>query len=275
MLLVVRELGAEIARGTRSTVHAWGDDAVIKVPHADTPDEWIGYEATYTAAVHAVGAPVPRLIGVEVLAGRPASVFERVHGPSMWTVVVADPSSCTAMARELAELQQRLFDVVPPVALPAQRDRLASKIRVAARTVDPTAALALALLDDVAGPMRLCHGDLHPDNVIVTSRGLVVIDWFDAARGAPMADVARTSLLLGDAYPQRQLPRHLPGASIELLRRFHAAYREHIAELIELDDRVIHTWQTIEVAARLAEGVAQDGLLDVWRTRRAELSPVS
>jgi len=184
---VVRELGHVIARGTRSTVYQWGDDAVIKVPHADTPDAWIDYEATYTAAVHAVGAPVPRVLGVERLGGRPASVFERIHGPSMWSVVVGDPMACDGMARVLAELQRRLFDVVPPVALPSQRDRLASKIRLAARTVDPTAARALALLDTVAGPGRLCHGDLHPDNVLVVERGPVVIDWFDAARGAPAA----------------------------------------------------------------------------------------
>jgi len=64
---VTHRLGEEIARGTRSTVFAWGRDAVVKVPHADTPDEWVEYEATYTAAVHAVGAPVPRMLGLEVM----------------------------------------------------------------------------------------------------------------------------------------------------------------------------------------------------------------
>ncbi len=42
----------------------------------------------------------------------------------------------------------------------------------------------------------LCHGDLHPSNVILTDDGPMIVDWFDACRGEPVAEVARTSLLL-------------------------------------------------------------------------------
>lgn len=38
--------------------------------------------------------------------------------------------------------------------------------------------------------------DFHPDNVLLAARGPVIIDWPDATRGQPLADVARTSLLL-------------------------------------------------------------------------------
>jgi aminoglycoside phosphotransferase (APT) family kinase protein len=37
---------------------------------------------------------------------------------------------------------------------------------------------------------RLLHLDLHPDNVMLTSRGPVVIDWTNAAAGDPAFDVA-------------------------------------------------------------------------------------
>ena len=42
---VAKLLGPPLAHGSRSTVYEWGDDAVVKVPFADTPDEWIRYEA--------------------------------------------------------------------------------------------------------------------------------------------------------------------------------------------------------------------------------------
>jgi aminoglycoside phosphotransferase (APT) family kinase protein len=39
---------------------------------------------------------------------------------------------------------------------------------------------------------RLLHLDLHPDNVLLSSRGPVVIDWTNARAGAPALDVALT-----------------------------------------------------------------------------------
>jgi aminoglycoside phosphotransferase (APT) family kinase protein len=272
---MTRHLGEKIAGGTRSTVYAWGRDAVVKVPHHDTPDEWIGYEALYVAAVHAVGAPVPRMLGIEQVGGRPASVFERLHGPSMWAEVVAEPGRAAHHAGVLASLQNDLFELVPPVSIPSQRDRLASKIRTAATTVEPSTATALSWLDPPARPGRLCHGDLHPDNVILTARGPMVIDWFDASRGDPLADIARTLVLLGDGQSMRTLPRHLPGATVELVRAFLGAYREHMSARRPLDDDMIARWQAIEVAARLSEGVAREGLLDAWAGLCARLGAVA
>jgi aminoglycoside phosphotransferase (APT) family kinase protein len=42
----------------------------------------------------------------------------------------------------------------------------------------------------------LCHFDFHPDQVLMTQRGPVVIDWMTAFRGHPLADVARSCVLL-------------------------------------------------------------------------------
>jgi aminoglycoside phosphotransferase (APT) family kinase protein len=39
---------------------------------------------------------------------------------------------------------------------------------------------------------RLLHLDLHPDNVLLSSRGPVLIDWSNARAGAPSLDVALT-----------------------------------------------------------------------------------
>ncbi|WP_433825795.1 phosphotransferase [Actinoplanes sp. CA-015351] len=44
---------------------------------------------------------------------------------------------------------------------------------------------------------RILHRDLHPENVLLTSRGPVVIDWNNAAEGPPEVDVALTAVILG------------------------------------------------------------------------------
>jgi len=78
---------------------------------------------------------------------------------------------------------------------------------------------------------RLCHGDFHPINVLGDLAQPLVIDWLDAARGAPAADACRSYLLLRlhaadlaepylDAYGRAGgVPRAPPGGRSSLSER--------------------------------------------------------
>ena len=100
MKMTTLQLGEPLARGSRSVVHAWGTDAVAKVPLPTMPEGWIRAEAQFAAAVHACGAPVPAVLGVEVIDGQEVSLYERIHGPSMWEELVEQPTR----VRELAQI---------------------------------------------------------------------------------------------------------------------------------------------------------------------------
>jgi aminoglycoside phosphotransferase (APT) family kinase protein len=258
-----RLLGEVVARGSRSVVHAYGRGAVVKVPKPATPAAWIRSEAEYVEAVRAVGAPAPALLGMEEILGRPASVWERVEGPSLWQQVVDRPYRSADIGRTLADVQRALFELVPPVTLPDQRDRLVSKIRWSAANVDASLGVALELLPARAGTLRLCHGDLHPSNVLMSEGGPVIVDWFDASRGDRVADVARSLLtLLGDGATT---PPHLPGSDRRTLDVLTRAYLSRLNEWLEIPPGLLSLWQAINAVARLAEGVSRDPLLEVWR----------
>jgi aminoglycoside phosphotransferase (APT) family kinase protein len=258
-----RLLGEVVARGSRSVVHAYGRGAVIKVPKPATPDSWIRSEAEYVEAVRAVGAPAPSLLGMEEVFGRSASVWERVEGHSLWQQVVDRPERGVDVGRALADVQLALFELVPPVTLPDQRDRLLSKIRWSAANVDASLRVALELVPARDGTSRLCHGDLHPSNVIVSADGPVLVDWFDASRGDPVADVARSTLtLLGDGAAT---PSHLPGSDRRTLAVLTRAYISRLEESLHIPPDLLSLWQALGAAARLAEGVPREPLLEVWR----------
>ena len=258
-----RPLSDVVARGSRSSVHAYGRGAVIKVPKPATPASWILAEAKYVEAVRAVGAPAPALLGIEQVFGRPATVWERVDGPSLWQLVVDRPGRSTELGRRLADVQLAVFELVPPVTLPEQRDRLTSKIRWSAANLDPSLGVALELLPERNGTPRLCHGDLHPSNVIVSKNGPVLVDWFDASRGDRVADVARSSLtLLGEGAAT---PSHLPGSDRGTLAVLTQAYLSRLQESLDIPPGLLSRWQAINAAARLAEGVPREPLLEVWR----------
>ncbi len=49
----------------------------------------------------------------------------------------------------------------------------------------------------------ILHFDLHPDNVMLTDRGPVVIDWSNVAIGDPLADVMFSWMLMSTAEPEQ------------------------------------------------------------------------
>jgi hypothetical protein len=260
--MVARLPGDVIARGTRSVVHAYGRGAVVKVPAASTVDRWITFEAQYAEAARACGAPVPRLLGIEQIGGRPASVWERVFGVSMWQQVVDRPRRNVELGVALADVQLALFDLVPPVTLPAQRDRLVAKIRCAAATIEPQLARALDFLPPASSATRLCHGDMHPSNVLLSLDGPMVVDWFDASRGDAVADVARSSLLL--MGNEMQAPAHLPGADPATLVAFNRSYLGRLTEQLGIEPAALARWHAVNAVARIAEGVPCGPLLELW-----------
>ena len=75
---------------------------------------------------------------------------------------------------------------------------------------------------------RLCHGDFHPLNILGNTFDPLIIDWLDAGRGDPAADVCRSYLLLElhaveiAMPPQRILPPRKYGsrssAALDALR---------------------------------------------------------
>jgi thiamine kinase len=251
-----------VARGTRSLIREYGPGVVIKVPEPSTPESWILAEAEYAQAARDSGARVPRLLGMDQVQGRAASVWEHVHGPSLWQQIVDQPAQSARFGALLADVHEALFALVPPVTLPAQRDRLTTKIRRAAASIDPTHADALELLPAAQPPARLCHGDLHPSNIIMSPDGPTIVDWFDASRGDPIADVARSCLiLLADGA---ETPAHLPGADRSTLESLTAAYMARMREHRDIPADLLARWEAVNAVARMAEGVSRGVLVGVW-----------
>jgi aminoglycoside phosphotransferase (APT) family kinase protein len=101
---------------------------------------------------------------------------------------------------------------------------------------------------------RLCHGDFHPDNVIATVRGPVIVDWSNATAGNPLADVARSVLLarFGQLPDAPGLGRALVRALGRLFARF---YLRRYCALKGVGRADIEPWLTVVAAARLAERI--------------------
>jgi len=172
-----------------------GEDRALKLFREGLPAEVVDREADVTRRVHDAALPAPAVHGVVEVNGRLGITFDRVRGPSMFHILIARPWAVRRQAAVLADLHARLHNASVP-GLPSQRARLERRIRSAGEH-DP--ALRDAVLAEVArlpNGNAVCHGDFHPDNVLISDTGPIIIDWLDASAGRPEADVARSLLLI-------------------------------------------------------------------------------
>ena len=102
----------------------------------------------------------------------------------------------------------------------------------------------------------------------MTTEGPVIIDWVDASQGNPLADVARTSLLLRLG----ELPAHLSEAVRQEITRgrqlLHETYMERYLQLREVSLQALKQWEVPVAAARLSEGITgeNEALLAIVRS---------
>jgi uncharacterized protein (TIGR02172 family) len=249
------QLGKPIALGRTAEIYVWGEGQILKLFRKGVSADGVEREARIAQAIHAAGLPVPAVGEVVEINGRLGLIYERVEGTSMLEILSAKPWTLFRYARLLAELQADIHARIMP-GLPSQRKRLENKIRAAEALPPELQEVALKALDRMPDGDRLCHGDFHPDNVLITMRGSIIIDWVNATSGNPLADVARTSLLLtiGD------LP---PGTTVRWLlntlrRLFYRIYLKRYFQLRPGDRGQLRAWQPVIAAARLSENIPQE-----------------
>lgn len=252
---MTQQRGPKLADGRTAEVFAWGEgETEILKLFRQGFEGGASYEYDVACAVQSLGAlAVPQAKALIEVDGRPAILYQRIQGETMTHWLVQRPWRVRQAAWQMADLHASVHQHPAPT-LPSQRDRLARRIReLPDLEVIPRAA-AFAQLQASEEGDRLCHGDFHPENILLTgdpSQPAMIIDWTDASRGDPLYDVARTlALLTAGAVPQRGLMKLL----IESLRRsFARFYLQRYTALTHTQAADCHHRMLPVLVARLTE----------------------
>lgn len=134
----------------------------------------VAFEAEVMEHARRHGYPVPKVYD----ARERDLVLERVDGPTMMADLARRPWLVGRHGKTLAELHRTLHEIPAPPGLRSHLDR----------------------------GDTLTHFDLHPENVLLSPNGPVVIDWSNAARGEAADDVAFTWVILATSTVPGPLP---------------------------------------------------------------------
>lgn len=247
------EKGPIIGAGRTADVYAWGNDRVIKLYQSWMPAIAIEREFAITRTAGDAGLPVPAVDQLVEVDGRIGIILERIEGISMLKVLESKPWKFIALSRQLAILHVQMHACLIPAGLYTQRQQIERGIDLATDLSKEDKKNIRGVLAQLPEGGSVCHGDFHPDNIILNSQGPVIIDWMTGTRGHPLGDVARTSLLFQTGGLPPRIPFHLR-VMINVSRSvMYSVYFDTYMHLHPATHQQIDAWQLPILAARLFE----------------------
>ncbi|MBG0786154.1 MAG: phosphotransferase [Anaerolineaceae bacterium] len=249
--ITVKEL---IAKGRTAEVYAVNDEWILKLFYDWCPTEWIEKEAALAERISSFALPSPKFIGTYQDKERQGIIYERVNGPTMLALANQKPWLVVRLAKQFAELQTEIHKQEVS-GLPSQRESLMRVIEEVDDLPDDLKSRVLDLLRTLPDGKALCHFDFHPDQVILTDGGPMVLDWMTAKQGNPLSDVARTGIIL--KFGQSPSIGWATRTLISLWRG--VFYRAYLSRYLALHPgvtrEVILDWMVPVAAGRLKENI--------------------
>ena len=159
-------------------------------------------EAAILATIESLGLRTPIVHRVQKVDDRWGVLMSRVEGPSFAEEMAVQSGPVSIWLDRMAFLHSAVHQHFAPT-FPSVKSRLAANISVARQLRDVHRKALLAELAEMPEGDRLCHGDFHPHNIMGPIGRETIIDWLDAAKGEPAADVCRSYVLIRSKHPER------------------------------------------------------------------------
>lgn len=243
-----------IGQGRTAEIWQHEEATILKLYRNDIPVQDMEREYEISQYVHSRGVPTPQPLGWLDTGERRGIVYQQIQGPSLLKLIGKAPWKVQQYGRQLAGLHCELHAVEAGEDIGRQKEYLRWNITAAPMLGTEEKTVILAGLEQLPEGRRLCHGDFHPDNVLLDGQ-LWVIDWMTGIAGEPAADAARSWLLCSVGTPP-------PGSSLFMrwVLKFIrlglcGSYTREYLRLSGYSLSELERWIVPVAAARLNEGI--------------------
>ncbi|HDR6311594.1 TPA: aminoglycoside phosphotransferase family protein [Bacillus cereus] len=232
-------LGNPIAKGNTAEIYLY-DTKVVKLFNEYLPDTESMNEAKKQKYAYSCGLSVPNVFEVKKIHNRQAIIMEYVKGDSIGDLLLNSLNEAEYYINICVNEQKKIHAIrVNTDEMEAMGERLERQIKSVHKLDEKQKESILDKLHSIKFEPRLCHGDFHPFNLILSEKNVSIIDWVDACSGDIRADVFRTYLLYAQSY-------------IELAEMYLQIYCSNT----NLTRDEIFQWAPIMIAARFSEKVS-------------------
>ena len=250
------EKGDVIGKGREAEVIYWGNNRVLKLFNKNFPSDIVDYRFKVDTLVGKIFPNCPKAFEKIEENGRFGIVYEYIDGVILTEFMGRKIKTVGKAIKMLAEVHVdmhkcELHDLIP------QKNTFKLAINQTNLLDDEQKKEIIKYIEKLPDGNTICHGDLHPENILVSKNKLYVIDWSNASSGNPLGDVARTfyTLKYGLAPSDEKksfISRFFFNAIKSLVAK---TYIKHYIKLTGIYLKEIKRWDLAIYAQRLRDPV--------------------
>jgi aminoglycoside phosphotransferase (APT) family kinase protein len=244
-----------LARGGQAEIYELDHDKVIRVLRYAEDEENLKYEMEIMKSLREKGKAVPEIYDYLQIEGRPSIIMERLYGDTMLDHIRKKPLHLSQQAKKLAALHIEVADTANGLRLQSIHDRAALLIPKAELLEPDLKEFVLNLLEELPKDNRICHGDFHPGNIIISNNKYYVIDWFGATSGDILSDIAHSYLILRNTP---QIPGNSRNQNIIIAGVASILSKKYLTscdKLCSIDYGKFSKWLVVRAAERIVYGM--------------------
>ena len=193
------------AKGGTGECYRLDGDTILKLYYEGFPEERVLREKESARTALIAGVPTPISYEMVQAGNRKGIIYEMIQGKTLAEMIREEPARAAEMGTIFAQIARTLHQAeVKNRNLPG----VTKSIRDAAAKADylPEASRerVFGLLDELDRYRNYVHGDFHPNNVIMTRDGPMLIDMGGFSIGCPLFDPATTCFSLFESPEAKQ-----------------------------------------------------------------------
>ncbi|UQZ84637.1 Phosphotransferase enzyme family protein [Paenibacillus konkukensis] len=253
----------KLSEGRTAEVFTQDQGKILKLYRNGFPKEAVKYEYEVNRIVARLGIPAPATYDIIDVDDRSGIVFERIEGETLLRMGIQHPDDLDRLIAEFTDLHYQIHkheldtELVGASPVLKQKAVLARNIRNAAPLSDEMKAKIIDDLEKLPDGNYLCHGDFHPENVMIGQRSWI-IDWMTGMIGNPAGDVARTLLLFRFGTLPEEAPQNVKDALERMREKINGIYLQQYLSYSGLQLVDIEAWTLPVAAARLCEWIPDE-----------------
>ena len=193
------------AKGGTGECFCLDEETILKLYYEDFPLEYIRREKDGARTALVAGVPTAISFDPVRVGNRYGVEYERVQGKTLSERTAREPFRARALGGNLARIARILHSAeVRRGGLPKATEHIRTVLPRVDYAPESAVRRIAAFLDDLDREKGYVHGDFHPNNVIITADGPMLIDMGDFALGSPIFDLATLRFSLF-ASPEAQM----------------------------------------------------------------------
>lgn len=263
----------KVGSGRTATIFRYSQKQVVKLFKPTFPRNAIEKEFQIGLTLNHFGFDIPQTYEIVNLNNDKGIILDYIPGSSMLNNLARKPWLVLSYSKLMAKLHFKIHttSISQNQSIPLLKESLADKISRVSLLSREEKEVILSDLSTLKDGFSICHGDFHPDNIIISKDRLVTVDWITATIGNPIADVARTWLLL----TMGTLPENKSAFEIYLAKNlrdlFCRGYLREYKKLSNFTADELEAWKLPVAAARLIENVSDQENQNLLQFIRGEL----